>query len=99
MLSNKHNLRVRKNRDASLFQSFAPLQLIKDKKKEESNLINISSENKQKRKIEIQDKPQTNSLQNEQSHLFAGLPNFNNDLSIDNDQLLFSETKNERITS
>ena len=33
MLSNKHNLRVRKNRDASLFQSFAPLQLIKDKKK------------------------------------------------------------------
>jgi hypothetical protein len=72
MLSNKHNLRVRKNRDASLFQSFAPLQLIKDKKKEESNLINISSENKQKRKIEIQDKPQTNSLQNEQSHLFAG---------------------------
>ena len=72
MLSNKHTLRVRKNRDASLFQSFAPLQLIKDKKKEESNLINISSENKQKRKIEIQDKPQTNSLQNEQSHLFAG---------------------------
>jgi hypothetical protein len=72
MLSNKHNLRVRKNRDASLFQSFAPLQLIKDKKKEESNLINISSENKQKRKIEIQDKPQTNSLQNEQCHLFAG---------------------------
>jgi hypothetical protein len=39
------------------------------------------------------------SLQNDQSHLFAsGLPNFNNDMSIDNEnennQLIFSEIKN-----
>lgn len=95
MISQKHIIRVRKNKDPNFFQSFAPLQLIKDKKKDDN-----SSENR--RQNETDSKPQMNSLQNEQSHLFAsGLPNFNNDISIDNDNagLIFSEVESKKKES
>lgn len=45
ILSHKHIIKARKNKDTSLFQSFAPLQLVKDKKKDDVLSINISSEN------------------------------------------------------
>jgi len=45
ILSQKHIIKARKNKNTSLFQSFAPLQLVKDKKKDDVLSINISSEN------------------------------------------------------